>query len=283
MIEKERLKKLKIIVSDLDGTLLDNKALIGTETKKIIKQLKDLGVYFSFATGRLHSALTGFAEELDIRLPIISLDGCLIKSYPEGKILFESFVKEKYVKKALAYADKFLLNVALCHADAIYYTEINSVIPQIMDKFGARYEEVPSYDNYRAQTLEVVFASDYKDNIKYVRDRLGFPYSFGLNVSYFRSQSHKGIYYLEIRKKGSNKGKSLLKLLKHLRIKPEESAIIGDWYNDLSLFQTPALKITLANAVPELKKISDIVAKRSNDEEGAAEFLEMVLKAKKGG
>ncbi len=276
------LKDLKIIVTDVDGTLLDNSGNLGKETKQLVEELRKKDVLFTFASGRLHSALIKFASELDIKIPIISLEGSLIKSYPAGDIFYEAFVPEKHVKKALFYADKFLLNVALCHADAIYYTESNSVIPKIMDKFGANYEEVDSYENLHSQTLEIAFASDYKDYLKSLKDKLSFPRAYGLNISYFKSLTNFGIYYLEIRKHGTNKGKSLLKLLKKLKIKASDCAVIGDWYNDVSLFETPAYKVTLSNGVPELKNKADLITGRSNNEDGTAEFLEMVLKAKGG-
>ncbi len=281
MESNNTLGNIKVIFFDLDGTLLSKEGEIGKETKELVHELKKYGVHFTFASGRLHSALTRYAEELDIDTPLVSLDGCIIKSYPEGKVIFESFIKEKYVKKALNFANEFLLHVALCHADAIYYTENNSVIPVVMDKFGAKYEEVQSYDDYLTQTLEVVFAGDNKDSIRYIKDKMNFPNTFGISASYFKSNSYEGVYYLHIRKKNISKGKGALRLLKYLNVKEENSAVIGDWYNDLSLFSTRAVKVALANAVPEIKSLANIITKRTNNEDGTAEFLEMVLKAKK--
>jgi Cof subfamily protein (haloacid dehalogenase superfamily) len=280
MFNREILRRLKIIVADLDGTLLTSNAEISERAKILIKELKKKGVLFTFASGRLHSALTSFAEELDLNLPLISLDGSLIKSHQEGNVLFKSIVPQRYVKKALKYSDQFLLNIALCHADSIYYTERNAIIPQMMEKFGARYEEVPEYNGLTKNTLEITIASDYKDNIKYVRDKMCFPYTVGLNVSYFKSHSFQGVYYLEIRKKGTNKGKALKTLLGNLGIRQSETAVIGDWYNDISLFLPKSLKVTLSNSLPELKRMADVEIPKDNNNDGAAEFLEMVLKAK---
>ena len=274
------LKNIKLVVADLDGTLLDSNGMISEEVMEMIRKLRHSGLIFSFASGRLHSALINFAKELNLKAPIISLDGCLIKNYPEGEILFESFIPVKHVKKALDYADKFLLNIALCHADEIYYTERNSLIPNIMEKFGAKYTEIPSYDNFMENTLEITIASDIKENIKYLMDKMNPPYSFGLNSSFFRSQSHGGIYYLEIRKKGSDKGKALIKLTKNLKIKLNETAVMGDWYNDISLFHPKVLKVTLKNGIPELKKISDITVDKDNNNGGTEEFLKMLMDAK---
>lgn len=280
MKRKDILKKIEVVVSDIDGTLLSDTGTIDKESRNLISQLPKHGVHFTVATGRLHSAITDLAADLGIDIPLITMDGALIKSHKDGTILFESFVKEKYVRKAITLADTFLLNIALCHDDAIYFTERNSVIPQLMEKFGAKYEEVDSYDNHCDRTLEVVFASDYKDNLRYVYNRLGFPYTFGLDRSYFRSQSHDNIYYLEIRNKGTSKGMGFKRLLKYLKIKESHAAVIGDWYNDLSLFEIGGFKVAVSNAVAEVKKEADFITSKDNNNGGAGEFIEMILQAK---
>jgi Cof subfamily protein (haloacid dehalogenase superfamily) len=276
------LEKLKIVVSDLDGTLLSDTGTVTERTIELIRELKKHGVHFTFATGRLHSAIINIAEELGVDAPLISLDGSLIKNHPDGHVLYEFFVREKHVKKAVKYAEQFTLNVALCHADAIYYTEGNSIVPQLMDKFGAKYELVDSYEEYYNKTLEVVFAADNKNSMKYVWERMSFPYSFGLNSSYFKSHRHDNIYYVEIRRKNISKGLGMLRLLKYLKIKPEEAAVIGDWYNDISLFKTKAYKVALSNAVPEIKRMANLITDKSNNDGGVSEFLEKLLKSKAG-
>jgi Cof subfamily protein (haloacid dehalogenase superfamily) len=280
MKRNEILKNIEVIVSDIDGTLLSDEGIVDKETRNLIAQLPKHGVHFTVATGRLHSAITELAVDLGIDIPLISMDGALIKSLTDGTILFESFVKEKYVRKAIALADTFLLNIALCHDDAIYYTERNSIIPQVMEKFGARYEQVESYEKYCDRTLEVVLASDYRDNLRYVYNRLGFPYTSGLDRSYFRSQSRDNIYYLEIRNKGTSKGMGFKRLLKHLKIKELHAAVIGDWYNDLSLFKVGGFKVAISNAVSEVKRQADFITSRDNNSGGVGEIIEMILQAK---
>ena len=281
MSDKERLKNIRIVVSDLDGTLLKNDGSVGVETKKLILELHKYDVLFSFATGRLHSAVTAIAKDLQINNPIISLDGCLIADFPSGEIIFESFLKKKHVEKAIKYADDYLLNIALCHSNAIYFTESNTVIPDILNKFGAKYKEVSSYNNLMDETLEIVFVGDNKESIEYVKDNFTFPYAIGCNVSYYRSQSKRGLYYLEIRRTGSSKGKGLKRLLKYLRIKQSQAVVMGDWYNDISMFESDAIKVAVANSIPELIRNADHITEGSNNSEGPAEFLEMILRAKR--
>jgi Cof subfamily protein (haloacid dehalogenase superfamily) len=280
IIAKGNLKDIELVVLDIDGTLLTDDGRIGIHTREMISKLREKGVRFSFATGRLHSAITVFAEELGIDVPLISLDGCMLKSYPGNNVIFESYVKEKHVRRTLEYAEKYLINICLCHDDAIYYTDTNTVIPQITEKFGAKFQQVDSYDVYMTRTLEVLMAADNREAVKYVFDKMSFPYCAGLNRSFFRSHTYDNIYYLEIRRKGSSKGKGLQRLMKYLKIPPQHTAVIGDWYNDLSLFQKNTVNVAVANAVAELKRNADIVTEKSNNEDGVAEFLEMLLKSK---
>jgi Cof subfamily protein (haloacid dehalogenase superfamily) len=282
MLNKDELKNIKLIVFDLDGTLLNDEGQIGIETKKLVKKLASLGVQFTFATKRLQSSIKEYAEELNINTPLISLDGALVQSRPTNITVYESFVPEKYVQKAIFLADKFLLKICLCHPEAIYYTNENSSILSMLDKFGATFKEIPTYDDKTNRTLEVVIAGEQFDAIHYLNNQLKFPNSFGLETSYFQSYFREGIFYLEIRKGGSSKGKSLHRLIKHLKIKIGHTVVIGDWYNDMSLFKTRAIKVAVANAVPEIKRLSNFITKHSNNEDGVSDFLELVLKYKIG-
>ncbi len=280
MLNADILKKLKLIVFDLDGTLLNNDGVIPEITQNLIKELKKKDVHFTFASGRLHSALTRYAEELNLETPLISLDGSLIKSHSTNEIIFESYIPARYVKKGIRLANGTLTKFALCHADAIYYTEENSIIPEMLEKYGAVYHEVSSLDEYFDKTLELVFVGDIRENIKLIRQKFSFPYSFGLRHSYYKSHLFGGIYYLEIRKSGASKGDAVKKLAKRMKLKLDEVAVMGDWYNDRSLFETDALKIAMANAVPEIMRLADYVTKKDNHDGGVSEFLEMVLEAK---
>jgi len=281
MISNELLKNIKVVVSDVDGTLLNDNGELGLESKRLIRELINKDVVFCLATGRLHSAVTDLASELSLNGYIISLDGAVITDYKSDKTIFESFLKSGHVRKAISIAENLLIKIVLCQKSSIYYTENNSLIPELLSKYGASYKQVKSYEDYHQGTLEIVCASDIKDSIKYMEERFNFPHCIECSTSYFRSRRNENIFYLEIRKAGSSKGKALQRLLNHLSLKPQQAVVIGDWYNDITMFQSKALKVAVSNAVPELIRIADMVTKRSNNEDGVAEFLEMLLKSKR--
>lgn len=274
------LKDIKLIVFDLDGTLLNNNNQIGSESIELVKKLRKMGLRFSFATGRLHSAITEHASTLEIVTPLISLDGCLISNHPDGKTLFESYVPKRYVKRALELADKMLLKIALCQPEAIVYTEENAIIQSLLEKYGAKYQEVEDYNSYLKSSLEVVVASDFKEGIRNFMSKMTFPYTFGLSYSYYKSYSKGDIYYFEIRKHGSNKGTGIRRLSKYLGINPQNIAAIGDWHNDREMFEAVGVKVAVGNAINEIKYHADFICGRTNHEDGVAEFLKLVYDEK---
>lgn len=282
MIDNNLLKKLELIVFDLDGTLLNKYGEIGEKSLEYVAELKKMGVKFSFATGRLHNAITDYADQLNLNSPLISLDGAILKSYPKNEIIYESYIKPSYVKKAIKMAEEALLKVALSHDEAIYYTEGNSLVPQLMEKYEAKFEQIGSYDLYVEKALEIVICGDYKKSIKAIEEKMKFPSAFGLKTSFYKSNDQDGVYFLEIRNKKCSKGDGFLRLAKHLKINVKHSAVMGDWYNDRSLFRTKAFKVAVANAVDEIKLLSDHITKNTNNEDATAEFMQMVIEAKKG-
>lgn len=281
MKTNDRLKNLKLLVTDIDGTLVNDNGELNPESKLLIKELMRKNVIVCLTSGRLHSAMTEIAKELSLNGFIISLDGAVIKNYKNDKVVYESYLKPRHVNKAISIAEDLLINIVLCHASSIYYTENNSLIPSLLSKYGALYSQVDSYRNYIKSTLEIVCSSDMKNSIKHMEERFNFPYSIGCNTSYFRSKKNENIFYLEIRKSGSSKGKALERLLKYLSIKPEQTAVIGDWYNDITMFHPKTYKVAVANAIPELLNKADMITERTNNEDGVAELFEMVLKSKR--
>lgn len=281
MLDKKRLKKIKLIVLDLDGTLLNKYGEIGEPIIPLIKELKSKGVQFSFATGRLHNSITSFAELLGLDSPLITLDGAIIKSYPQNLVIHESFIKQKYVERAIKMADDALLKVALSHDESIYYTEENSLVPKLMEKYEASFKEIDSYNKIIDKVLEIVICGDYKKPVKEIEEKMKFPSAIGLKTSFYKSNDQDGTYFLEVRNKISSKGDGVLRLCKHLGISIKNTVVMGDWYNDRSMFRTKALKIAVANAVSEIKNMADFVTQKSNDENGVAEFLQMVIESKR--
>lgn len=274
------LKNIQLIILDMDGTLLNKKGKVSEPLIHSIKTLKSIGVKITLASARLHTSMIKFAEKLDIDLPLISLDGALIKNKEGDLVLYQSYLSPKIVLKAVKLAENYLLQIGLCHQDEIFYNEDSSSLPMIIEKPGAKYTLVKSFDNYLENTIEIVCSGDNNKNLEMVAKKLKFPFAFGTSVNIYRSRNYPEINYLECKKSGSSKANAFYKLIKFLKVKEKKTLVAGDWYNDISLFNTKAIKVALKNSIPLLKKKSDIILSKSNDEDALLEIFEKIISLK---
>lgn len=272
------LKNIKLIVSDVDGTLTNNENEVGEETKELVRKLREKGILFSFATQRIHSSVVNFAREMEIEIPIISVNGALIKDL-KGNVVSSSLINPKHVKKAIGFSEKYFVRVALCYGEEIVYTESNSVLRDFMYRLGTEYSLVESYDDYLDNVLEIIMLGNEKPIIKHIQKKLNFPAKIFNTAKYFRSSSKHGVYHLEVRKSGTSKKTGMQKLTKHLGFKKKQVAVLGDWFNDRDLFEYGGFNVALQNAVAELKLKADYVTERTNEDDGVAEFLKLVYDA----
>ena len=273
---KERFSRIKLIVSDIDGTLVSNSNVISPQTVQLVKKLRTKNVLFSMASQRVHSSIVPLAKELDIDIPYISLNGTLIQD-TEGKVILnKSIIDKKYVERALRLAERHYVKIALCYNDEIVYTEDNSVVRDFMTRLGTTYTLVKSYDNYSDNVLEIIMSGNDRKIMKHIQSKMRPPFGMFLKVKYYRSQTFQGVFNVEVIRKGISKKTGLRMLTKYLNIKKDEVMVFGDWYNDRDLFQFGGTNIALENAVDELKEMADYVTNKSNDEDGVAEILKML-------
>lgn len=276
---RSRLKRIKVVVSDVDGTLTSNDNLVGEQTKDLVKKLHSRDILTTFATQRIHSSIVDFANELDIKIPMITVNGALIQDL-KGEAIFKAVINPKYVNKALDFCEEFFVRIALVYIDEIIYTENNSVLKDFMYRLGTNYRMVDSYKEYVNDVLEIIMMGNEKSVIKHIQKKMNFPFKFFVNAKYYRSSNRLGIYNLEIRKSGTTKLTGLKKLAKYLKCKNHEVAVIGDWYNDRELFEFGGLNVALQNAVAELKNNAHYITEKTNNEDGVGEFLQLLYDSK---
>jgi Cof subfamily protein (haloacid dehalogenase superfamily) len=272
---KSRLKRIKVVVSDVDGTLTNNDNELGEVTIDLVKKLNSKGILTTFATQRIHSSIVDFARKLEIKIPLITINGALIQDV-EGKALFKAVINPKYVTKALNFCDEFFVRIALVYNDEIIYTESNSVLKDFMYRLGTNYRLVDSYKDYVNDVLEIIMMGNEKTVIKHIQKKMNFPLKFFVNAKYYRSSTRLGIYNLEIRKTGTSKLTAIKKLTRYLKCRKHEVAVIGDWYNDRELFEYGGLNVALQNAVAELKNNAHYITEKTNNEDGVGEFLKLL-------
>jgi Cof subfamily protein (haloacid dehalogenase superfamily) len=277
---KERLKNIKLVACDIDGTLLSSDNKVGEGTIQLVNELKNCGVKFTLITGRVHSASVKYAKILGVDDPIVSLNGALVK-FPEGETIKAFYLPEKKVLKALELAEKFFVNILFYSEDKVIYTAENTIFPSYIGNLEAETMEVDSYYDYTDKVLRVVLSSDRNYILYRVAHKLEPPFFSNISTSIYPSLKYDRLTYLEVKRRGISKATGLKYVRKFFKLKRKEIAGIGDFYNDVEFLKSVGVSVAMKNAVAEVKFNADYVTTKTNDEDGVAEFLEILLDSKK--
>lgn len=267
-----RLKDIKLIVIDIDGTLVDTDGLIGEKTLNISKELKKMGIFCTLSSARSYYYSSHIADQLDVDIPFVTLDGALIKDR-EGKVVYKGEIKNKLIRKAIKVAEHNYGKITICDEHNLYITPRNSVIKQY-SRLSAPVKEVESLNDLSG-ALEILIYCEDKGSLRIIKDKMKFPHNLGISMNVTKSPTSE-YFLLTIKKKGSDKLRSVKRLVKHLKMKRRNVAVIGDWHNDMPLFDYGAYNIAVKNAIPELKRKADYITQSTNNEDAVGEVLEMV-------
>lgn len=265
---------IKMLVLDIDGTILSAKTPITTKLIKYIKILKQNGIKVVIATGRMHKSAKVIAAELGTDDPIISYQGGMVidksNNILDNRILDENLAREviEYFRK-----EKIHTNIYI-NDELIVEQESKEIIDYIEGKY-VKYTKVETFDGLDFSGLNKVLAINYNpDLIKKQVNVLQQRYKNKLYI--VRSTP----YFCEVANPTATKGNGIRFLAKLWNIKQEEIMAIGDQDNDIEMLLAAGKRIAMGNATEELKKVSNYITK-TVDEHGVICAIEKFIDLKK--
>jgi len=268
------MKKIKAILSDVDGTLADYDSNILPGVKPAIKKLQDKGVRFSLATGRAYySNVKKIESYLNIKGIHILQGGAMIFDSLNDKILLQETISSESVKKIIQYLISKHLMFSIEALNNVYISKIfkeNNFYAEAKNepiekfKFDKKVFKMVIYARVNKLTEEQISA--HKKNLqKIIAD---------ISIQFF---AHDGFFGADITSEKATKHTGVLEYLKFLNLSPDEVVAIGDGYNDYPLFTASGFGIAMANAPKELKEISKLIVPEVN-EGGMIEALDYIYK-----
>ncbi|MGL5963734.1 MAG: Cof-type HAD-IIB family hydrolase [Fusobacteriaceae bacterium] len=258
--------KIKLIATDLDGTLLRNDKTISEKTKKILKNYIAEDGKLIITTGRAYFGTKWIADELDIKGIVITYNGARIYDREKDEIIYHKVIEESVVKKIIEISREKKVHLNLYQDDDWFVESKKSKEAERYTKAcGKEAVEKPFHEFKNYEMTKALFIGE-KENLDLVRYELVKR----LGDSIYITSSHST--FLEILNKDVNKGAALKKIAQYYGIDREKIAAFGDEMNDKEMLEYAGYGVAMKNANPELKRYARYET-LSNEEDGVAEFI----------
>lgn len=258
---------IKLIASDLDDTLLNTRFKISKKDKETVRKLKEKGIFFTIATGRVTSAAAKYAEDLEVDVPYISFNGAkIIDPKTSNNIFSRELIKSK-IHKIIRYAEEKGIHCNVYTDEKIYVKELTkwsdhykTFAPEVT------MEEVGSLEKYEFKSTPKILLLDENNKLKEAYEDIVKFIDKDINMFFSKPN------FLEFTHEKASKGDALKHIAEILDIKRDETAAIGDSFNDQSMIEYAGTSAVVGNGREELKKIADYISS-TNDEDGFSDFV----------
>jgi HAD-superfamily hydrolase, subfamily IIB len=267
--------KYKLLVIDVDGTLLNSNKEISKRTLYTLRNVQQTGVRIVIASGRPTYGLRSIARQLELNNYggfILSYNGCQIIDAQTDTVIFERRINQEL----LPYLEK----KSRKNGFAIFTYKEDAIITDTPDNSHIRSEAMLNqmkivYEPEFSSVIDFspckcVLVSDDEAALTSLEEHWKRRLNGSLDV--FRSEP----YFLEIVPPQIDKANTLGFLLKQLNIEKEEVIAIGDSVCDVTMIQTAGLGVAMGNALESVKRCADITTE-TNDNEGVALAAEKLI------
>lgn len=261
---------IKMVVSDVDGTLVRTDKTLSEANVMAVRRLVDAGIPVTLISARPPSGLYAIIERLDLAGPFAAFNGGVIFGRDKSvavahrldadvaETLFEFFV-ERGVMRWL-YADGEWVVNAVDAGQTPREIRSAGIGPIITSDVGDRF----------ARTDKLVAVSD--DDTLLTEIEISARAIVGDRATIARSQS----YYLDITAPAANKGSAVATLAAMANVSLDDVAVLGDQNNDLPMFARAGFSVAMGQASDAVKAAADAVS-ATNDADGVADAIDRLL------
>jgi Cof subfamily protein (haloacid dehalogenase superfamily) len=264
---------IKLIVSDMDGSILQPDLSISKRTIDAVRKAQQQGVIFTFATGRPDQLMKEYVDLISLQEPIISSNGSVIGNPFQLERIYEQGLDKETVNKALTYLEDHHISYMIYTKDGIlcqenkrsrFFEDRNQSLPE-KQRSTFIYHDHPA-SLLTNQIVNKILVIEY-DPIRY--QEIYQVLKALDHVHIIQSQNH----FIDINPIGVNKGDALERLANYYGIDIKETVAFGDHHNDIELMERAGIGVAMGNAVPEVKDAADDITD-TNERDGVAKWIE---------
>ena len=258
---------IKLIVTDMDGTLLDDNHQINEEFWNILTTVKEKNINFAVASGRQYYNLIEKFKGHEEGLIFIAENGTFVAKNNEE--LFSTHLSKEASHKFIEIARTLPeVYVVLCGKKSAYIEEADEDFKKVVDLYYHHCDIVSDLKTVDDDILKIALFNKDCSEEKIYPFYKEFDKDFKVVVS--------GKTWVDIMDKSINKGVALKAIKEKLNITSDNILAFGDYLNDYEMMLEATHSYAMKNAHPELKKVAKFEAP-SNNENGVVEVIKKYL------
>lgn len=284
---------IKLIASDMDGTLIGANQKISKENIEAIKLAQEKGIKFSIATGRAYGDVKPFLEEYGLECECVVLNGGEYRDVT-GKVVEGIYIDKSRVIEIFNIFSKYDIAAEIYTDDGYYTTNTKEeTLKGMMRRAKVFHPEFTNFDEiyqhaiHHPHFVEMKYLTNLHEFLQ-GDVNIGKILSFGesadeinrlkneINKLEGLAVSSSFVTNIEINDINATKGRILAKVAEKMGIEKDEVAILGDSSNDYSMFVEFPNSFAMENGLPEIKKIAKYIT-ASNVDHGVAKAIYRIL------
>jgi len=267
------LNDYKLIIFDIDGTLVGKDHVLDPFTKKVLFDMREKGFPFTLATGKNLPATKPLADELEIELPLIMINGSMLETR-HAEILSKTTLPVDVTLQVIEICEARGKDLVIYIDNGIYVKAMNENIFPVYNNVESGLYEIGEWDAIKEKLAGVnkclVVDSFVRENLI----EMGKIFEKALNGRV--DILHSTTTLVEVMAKGVTKVTGINKLAANMGIQINAIMAFGDFDNDAEMLAAVGLGVAVKNASPTAKAAADLVI-GSVEENGPAVFLKKLL------
>lgn len=259
---------IKLIASDIDGTLLDDKKHLPDDFDEVIDILYERGITFAISSGRSYSALSVQFSKYADKISFICDNGAYIVH--NGELISISLIDKKTVDEIVRYCSELGLDVLLCGKNGTYHSIKKKTLHDEVNKY---YINQVYLDNIYDCDDDIFKIAVFEENgIEHHGNPL-LKERFGNQINVALS----GVYWTDLMNENISKGMAIKILQERIGAGFNESAAFGDYLNDLEMLQSVYYSYAVSNAHELCKKAARFVIGSNNEQAVTKQIKKLIL------
>lgn len=265
------LSKVKMVVTDMDGTLLNSDSEVSNNFLHLYSELKKHKLRFVAASGRPYSSITNKLNTIKDEITIVAENGAYVK-HGNKELLLTNLPNIRTEQILLQLRNIKGAFTVLCGKKSAYIESNDKRFIDMFVEYYAKYKIVNDLTRVNNDTFFKIAVYHFDCSELHI-----YP-----AVKHLKSEMQvkvSGANWLDLSDPYANKGHAINFLQERWGISKNETMVFGDYNNDLEMMDQGFFSYAMENAHSNIKKAARFKTK-SNNEEGVEFILEKLLKAK---